>query len=70
MRDVPVFVSGFSISVQQSKIAPANQPPDFHYNVNDRREELAVWVGYCGNMLAICWVLSETLWTKLFKPFK
>ena len=29
--------------------APANQPPDIHYNVNDSRQKLTVWVGLCGN---------------------
>ena len=29
--------------------APANQPPDFHYNVNDSRQKLTVWIGLCGN---------------------
>ena len=27
--------------------APANQPPDFNYNVNDSRQKLTVWVGVC-----------------------
>ena len=46
-RDVPVFLSGFCISVRM--YAPAKQPPDFHYNVNDNRQKLTVWVGLCGN---------------------
>ena len=29
--------------------APANQLPYFHYNVNDSRQKLTVWVGLCGN---------------------
>ena len=29
--------------------APANQPPDFHYNVNDNRQKLTLCVGLCGN---------------------
>ena len=31
------------------KYASANQPPDSHYNVNDSRQKLTVWVGLCGN---------------------
>ena len=29
--------------------ASANQPPDFHYNINDSHQKLTVWVGLCGN---------------------
>ena len=29
--------------------APADQAPDFHYNVNDGRQKLTVWVGLRGN---------------------
>ena len=29
--------------------APANQPPDFYYNVNDSRQKLTAWVGLCRN---------------------
>ena len=29
--------------------APANQPPDFHYNANDSRQKRTVWIGFCGN---------------------
>ena len=29
--------------------APANQPPDFNYNVNNSRQKLTVWVGLCEN---------------------
>ena len=25
--------------------APAHQPPDFHYTVNDSRQKLTVWIG-------------------------
>lgn len=28
--------------------APANQIPDFHYKVNDSRQKLTAWVGFCG----------------------
>ena len=28
---------------------PANQVPDFHYNVNDSRQKLTVWVGLFRN---------------------
>ena len=56
------FFSVVSASVQQPKTlngavndhnirmyAPANQPPDFLYNVNDRCQKLTVWVGLYGN---------------------
>ena len=29
--------------------APVNQAPDIHYNVNDSRQKLTVWVELCGN---------------------
>ena len=29
--------------------ASAKKAPDFHYNVNDSRQKLTVWVGLCGN---------------------
>ena len=29
--------------------APANQPPDFHYYVNDSHQKLTVLVGLCEN---------------------
>ena len=29
--------------------APSNQLPGFHYNVNDSRQKLTVWVELCGN---------------------
>ena len=29
--------------------APAHQPPDFHYTVNDSRQKLTVWIGLRGN---------------------
>ena len=36
--------------------APANQPPDFHFNVSDSWQKFTVWVGLCGNadMLRPC----------------
>ena len=29
--------------------APANQPPECHYNVTSSRQKLTVWVELCGN---------------------
>ena len=46
--------------------APANQPPDFHYNVNNSSEKLSVWVRLRinGDMLGLS-SLTETLMNKV-----
>ena len=46
--------------------APANQLPDFHYNVTDSRQKLNVSEGLCGKRV-IYWVLSPLTKTLMVK---
>ena len=50
--------------------APANQPPEFHYNVNNSSEKLSVWVRLRinGDILGLS-SLTETLMDKVVQTF-
>ena len=50
--------------------APANQPPEFHYNVNNSSEKLSVWVRLRINrdILGLS-SLTETLMDKVVQTF-